>query len=221
MAHRRMTTKPAALDAPPRYDPVFVTEKDLEDLSLFTGMSHDECLHRLRSYSPAELAEAWRTANPRTPEALVEFYRSTDLYLWELLQWHASTARRPYWEALDWVAEHCPADRGWRRVYDFGCGIGTDALFLAANGYEVTLVDVECAASRFARFRLGRRGLSATFVESRSPLPNPDAVYDIVVCFDVLEHLPDPLEAARRLVCALRPRGVLVQQATFEDDGVH
>lgn len=41
------------------------------------------------------------------------------------------------------------------------------------------------------------------------------------MCFDVFEHLPNPLEAARRLVSALRPAGIMLQQGSFGDDGTH
>jgi SAM-dependent methyltransferase len=85
----------------------------------------------------------------------------------------------------------------------------------------VTLVDVDGPAFRFARHRFERRGLPGRFVESKSPLPEPNEVYDVALCFDVFEHLPDPLEAARRLVAALRPGGLLVEQASFGYEDIH
>ncbi len=203
----------------PRHDPVVVTEEDLEDLSTFSGMSRRACLERLREYSSAELAKAWRTANPKTPEAILAFYRSTDLYIWALMQWHASRARDPYREAVSYLVRRYPAAAGWSRVYDFGSGVGTDALFLSAHGYDVTLVDVDSPTLRFARHRFARRNLRAQFVESRSALPEPNGIYDVAVCFDVFEHLPDPLEGARRLIAALRRGGVFLQQGSFVDDG--
>ncbi len=136
------------------------------------------------------------------------------------MQWHASPARCPYWEALVTFAGRFPPEVGFRRVYDFGCGIGTDGLFLASRGYEVTLVDVDGPAFRFARHRFERRGMTAKFVESDSSLPEPDGTYDAIICFDVFEHLEDPIEVARRLVSALRPDGILIQQGNFEDAGL-
>jgi hypothetical protein len=41
------------------------------------------------------------------------------------------------------------------------------------------------------------------------------------VSFDVFEHLPEPLEAARRLVGCLRPGGILIQTGCFMDEGYH
>lgn len=207
---------PLSPPAPTSFEPVFLSEDDVEDLSSFTGMSREECRERLRSYTLAEHAEAWERADPKTPEELLDFYRSTDLYVWELMQWHASAERLPYWEALSTFAARFSSSNGYRRVYDFGCGVGTDGLFLALRGYEVTLVDVGGPAFRFAQHRFERRGLSARFVESRSSLPEPTEIYDAAVCFDVFEHLPDPLVAARRLISALRPDGILLQEAAYE-----
>jgi 2-polyprenyl-3-methyl-5-hydroxy-6-metoxy-1,4-benzoquinol methylase len=203
-----------------RFDPRYISDQDLAELSSFTRRSREECLDRVKQYSMAELAEAWRAADPHGPNEVLDFYSSTDLYIWEQMQWHASPDRSPYWRALQALVRDFPP-AGHRRVLEFGAGIGTDGLFLATQGYTVTLVDVDGPAFRFARHRFERRGLSARFVESRSMLPKPDAEYDVVVCFDVFEHLPDPLEAARRLVSALRPGGVLLETGSFVDEGLH
>jgi 2-polyprenyl-3-methyl-5-hydroxy-6-metoxy-1,4-benzoquinol methylase len=98
---------------------------------------------------------------------------------------------------LQQLVSRFPPDAGYRRKLEFGAGIGTDALYLASEGYEVTLVDVEGPAFRFAKHRFDRRGIAARFVNANSPLPAPNATYDVGVSFDVFEHLPDPLEAAR------------------------
>jgi SAM-dependent methyltransferase len=137
------------------------------------------------------------------------------------MQWHASAARAPYWEALYSFVDSYPAAQGFPRVFDFGCGVGTDALFLAERGYEVTAVDVKGPTFEFARHRLARRGLPAHFVESTSEIPTLDKSFDAAVCFDVFEHLPDPIAAARALVKGLRSGGILLQQATFDNSGVH
>ena len=99
--------------------------------------------------------------------------------------------------------------------------MGTDALFLAERGYEVTLTDVEGPTLRFARHRFTRRGRTARFLPSASMVPEPDAVYDVAICFDVFEHLPEPLDAARRLVAALRTGGLLVEKGSFSGSDTH
>ncbi len=216
-----MPVDPPSTRAVARFEPIYIAEDDLQDLATFTGMSRDACLERVRSYSLHEHAQAWARLEPETPDEILAFYRATDLYIWELMQWHASTARQPYWDALAYVVAHHRPDQGWSRVYDFGSGIGTDALFLATHGYDVTLVDVDSPTFRFAKHRFERRGLKGQFVESHGPVPMSDREYDVVLCFDVFEHLPDPLSAAARLANAVRKNGLLVQQGGFSDEGCH
>ena len=216
-----MPVRPPVLGAPPRLDPVYLSDDDVEDLMSFTGLSRGECLAQVRSCTLEDLARSWERADPKTPEEMLAFYASAAPYVWELMQWHASEARRPYWRALETIRDRFAPDTGYTRVLDFGCGIGTDGLFLAEHGYEVTLTDVDGPAFRFAQHRFARRGLRGRFLPARSTLPELEGVYDVVVCFDVFEHLPDPLEAARRLVAALRPGGIMAQQGQFEDDGYH
>lgn len=203
-----------SLSQPPRFDPIFVTSEDLEDLSTFTGMNREACLERLKSYSPAELAQEWKAKEPKTPADILAFYRSTDLYIWELMQWHASLDRRIYWQALLSFASDYPAGPG-SRVLDFGAGVGTDALFLLGQGYAVTLVDVDGPAFKFAKHRIERRGLHAEFVVSEGPIPQFKEEYEAVVCFDVFEHLSEPLNTARALIGPLVKGGILLQQASF------
>ena len=202
-----------------RFDPRYLTDEDLEDVSSFTGLDIEHCRARIEGYSVTEMAATWRAADPRGSADLLAFYKSAELYIWEQLQWHASPDREPYWRALEQLVESFPPTRGYRRVLDFGAGIGSDALFLATHGYDITLVDVDGPAFRFARHRFKRRGLRARFFESRGMLPKPDSEYDIVISFDVFEHLTDPLLGARRLVAALQPGGVLVQTGSFVDEG--
>lgn len=206
-------TAPAS-EGTDRYAPIHLSDDDLDDLSTFTGLSKAECRRRVMAYSTDQLTEAWYRVKPQTPAELINFYRSSDLYIWDLTQWHASAEHDKYRHALQWfTANHPPHAFG--RVYDFGCGIGTDALYLAARGYDVTAVDVGGPVLDFARHRFRRRGLSAQFVESHSAVPEISGQYDAIVCFDVFEHLPEPLAAARRLVSALRPGGVLLQRGGF------
>lgn len=46
-------------------------------------------------------------------------------------------------------------------------------------------------------------------------IPRPDSSFDAVMCIEVLEHLPAPVDALRELVRLLRPGGDLIITAPF------
>jgi SAM-dependent methyltransferase len=82
------------------------------------------------------------------------------------------------------------------RILDLGCATGNYCLHLRSLGYEIAGADVQPEYVRIAK----SRGVDAYLIENGVPLP--DASFDTVLLFEVLEHLHDPvavLKEARRL----------------------
>lgn len=52
-------------------------------------------------------------------------------------------------------------------------------------------------------------------VSDITAIPAPDASFDVVLCTEVLEHVPDPLAALRELVRLVRPGGTVIITAPF------
>jgi SAM-dependent methyltransferase len=52
-------------------------------------------------------------------------------------------------------------------------------------------------------------------VSDITTIPEPDASFDVVLCTEVLEHLPNPLEALREFARLLRPGGHMIITAPF------
>jgi 2-polyprenyl-3-methyl-5-hydroxy-6-metoxy-1,4-benzoquinol methylase len=162
-------------------------------------------------------ADHWHQSrvNSSSEQSVVAFYNSTDLEIVELMEWHASveTGRleEPSYGPLNYlvtleVAKAC----GWRRSYlDFGSGIGSSAILFAKAGWDVTLADVSTPLLQFARQRLERRGLRATYVDLKTERLPSDR-FDVVTCFDVIEHTVKPLDTLRQIRRALKPGGYLV-----------
>ncbi len=200
---------------------VSTLEEDIKDLAAFTGVPASDCRRRIMNAPARATAALWLDRYPRTASEILSFYCAAEPYLWELVAWHHSPSRRKYGSLLAYVAEHFPPQAGYRRVLDFGCGIGSDALCLAKYGYDVTLMDVEGPAFRFAQYRFAQRRVPAQFVESSWPIPRLAQTYDLVVAFDVFEHLPDPMLAVRTLIASLRSHGIFVQTTDFGEEIDH
>ena len=52
-------------------------------------------------------------------------------------------------------------------------------------------------------------------VSNISSIPVPDGSFDVVLCTEVLEHIPDPLAAIREFARVLKPGGTLLLTAPF------
>jgi hypothetical protein len=115
-------------------------------------MSEHDVERRLREYERSEMAEAWKRINPQTPDEIRAFYAQTELYVWELIQWHAESGYERYSCAMDRLMQLCPAPA---RVLDYGCGIGDTALYFS----KAAMADHCRCAGRHSLHSLARRGL--------------------------------------------------------------
>lgn len=193
---------------------------DLEDLATFFNLDKDYCLNKVLNYSPVHMAEEWRSKRPQTPKEIWEFYASTELYIWELMQWHANGGYASHMKAIDRIRqEFRPGTHP--RVLDYGAGIGTTAIRMAESGYRVAIADVPGKTFEFAKHRFRRRGLSVDSIELPFGEPDPHGCYDVLICFDVLEHVPAPEKILRLLVDRLREGGVAAITVSFATSDVY
>jgi len=102
---------------------------------------------------------------------------------------------------------------GHRTVLDVSCGIGTQALALAMNGFEVRGSDVSVGAVERARDEARRRGLDIAFsvCDMREAYDHHGGGFDVVVSGDnSIPHLltdEDISAALRQMFSCLRPGG--------------
>jgi SAM-dependent methyltransferase len=106
-----------------------------------------------------------------------------------------------------------------RRVLDAGCGMAYGTRILAeAGALSVLGVDRERRVLDAADLS-GLDGIVRLEQGDVLALPLPDDAVDLVVCFEVLEHVPDPLAALDELARVLAPGGVLM--ASTPNRGVY
>lgn len=109
------------------------------------------------------------------------------------------------------VARYTFASRLCRggRVLDMGCGVGYGTAELACEASSVTGMDSAAEALTYAKQRYSEAN-TQWVSGSASDLPFRDAVFDHVVCFEVIEHLEKWRELLRESRRVLSDRGRFV-----------
>jgi SAM-dependent methyltransferase len=104
-----------------------------------------------------------------------------------------------------------PEDLRGKEILDVGCGFGGRTVYYAekcgasmAHGLETTLPKVELCRKLATELGATTTTFSVGYVED---LPFPEASFDAVLSFDVLEHCQDPRNAVKEIARVLRPGG--------------
>lgn len=108
------------------------------------------------------------------------------------------------------VEAHAPATGS---LLDVGCATGSFLSLAQAKGWECRGVEVSTFAAAQARERTG----CEIFCGKLEDAPFASGSFDVITMWDLLEHLPDPLqglETARRL---LKPSGLLLVNTPNEN----
>jgi SAM-dependent methyltransferase len=108
--------------------------------------------------------------------------------------------RARYWWATALVSD--------RNVLDAACGTGYGANILAGAGAK-SVVGID-RAEHVIEFASRQAHTPATFrVADLLDLPFPDNTFDVVICFEAIEHVATPERALDELRRVLEPNGVL------------
>lgn len=104
------------------------------------------------------------------------------------------------------ILEQIERHREPGRLLDLGCWVGFFGAEAQKRGWSATGVEPSRFASTYARDELGLEVISAGLFEADLP----EGSFAVVFLGDVVEHLPDPAEAVRRVGSLLAPGGLLV-----------
>lgn len=96
------------------------------------------------------------------------------------------------------------------RLLDLGAGMGGFAVAAALHGARVTVSEYNLAYCQITQLRAERYGLALPILNGAGEhLPFTAAQFDVVVCWDVIEHVQDPQAVLAEISRVLRPGGKL------------
>ncbi|HEV2853136.1 MAG TPA: methyltransferase domain-containing protein [Thermoanaerobaculia bacterium] len=154
---------------------------------------------------PVRLDWLRRQVNIEEEESVVQFYRETDSYVFELMA--ANNLIQTLYN-YDVVVRKMK-ELGVSEFLDYGAGIGTFVILGRERGFSVRHMDLEGCTSDFARWRYMSRGMDIPILVAKgdhSDIPRSPAI----VCTEVVEHLFRPLHLLNALAQAIPVGGFVV-----------
>ncbi|MFF2084541.1 methyltransferase domain-containing protein [Nocardia sp. NPDC058176] len=130
-----------------------------------------------------------------------------------LRQWQASPwGRLRYTTAFANLATRLPP--GPLDILDIGGGNGLDAVELAAAGHRVTIVDFSEQSLAEARAIAEDRGLAERITTQCAGIDDVadefgPSCFDVLLCHNVIQYLPDPAASIAAALAVLRPAGLV------------
>jgi 2-polyprenyl-3-methyl-5-hydroxy-6-metoxy-1,4-benzoquinol methylase len=140
----------------------------------------------------------WLSSPPKPEE--MSFHYGDDYHRAIVRGGETSASRR--WQGhREIISRH----RRGGAILDIGCSSGGFLGTMAGAGWELFGIEMEPSTAEKARERTG----AEVFVGDALDAPFPPESFDVVTCFDVLEHIYEPRQFLAKILEWLKPGGIL------------
>lgn len=192
-----------------------------ESISAYLGVSVNEAASRLLDgfhHNHALVAQDFISNNVdiNNPDSLLNWYRNTDAYIWELSAYHLTTGFN-YAGMCEGIALGFK-NSGRTNILSLGDGIGTLSLRIAEEGMNATYHDLKDGKTAgFAGYRFSLRpdlNIKTLFTDNWKPSLGSKK-FDGVVALDFFEHLVNVDEWVKAVFKCLKTNGAFIAQNAF------
>ena len=194
-------------------------EEMIEDLGKFEKIPREEVLRRFLKRHTLRKEEMDKVDFSDSKQ-VNDYYVNNNYEIYDHLEWHFGKRRNFDKNLLEEIKTKCP-DRA-TEILDFGSGAGQVAYMLAKEKYIVTACDPSKKAIEFMHHRFTKRRQKIKLL----PMPihkDFKNKFDIILCFDVLEHIPDDEfnKTIELLKSLLKPDGKIMASVSFGAKDIH
>jgi SAM-dependent methyltransferase len=155
--------------------------------------------------------EQWKLKPHVWDDRLIDFYRHGDSELMGYVVWNRRQEKRTM---RTWIGQHLQRTTNKPiSILTIGDGAGFDSLYLSLCGHNVIFSEESESCLQFAETIFEQANRPLTIVNGIREIDRNSV--DMIVCLDVLEHVPDPPAFVGELAARLRPGGRLIVHAPF------
>ena len=211
------------------FRPLLSDEAIIDEIALLTDLERPDVERRVAAEMAANGSNVCLDAErfgitPHVYDDKMEgLYQHGDGFIFETLVFWAKPGRQQWTvdavERLRRYAQERHIEPHQVRILMLGDGTGSDSLFLVNHGFHVDYFDFpESKTFSFTRRRFehyGVLGRGANLITCRSRIQSN--FYDAVLCFEVLEHLQDPLSLIDDIGKYLRAGGIALVTEAFRN----
>lgn len=142
----------------------------------------------------------WLSQPPKLAEMNLHY---TDAYH-KLISAAGETSPRRWRDRLDVLKQHKQSGK----ILDLGCSSGGFLGFFQGNSWKLYGIEMSVDCAKRAEERTGAQ----VFVGDIPHAPFAPESFDVITCFDVLEHLFEPLKVLAKVREWLKPNGIFYVQ---------
>jgi SAM-dependent methyltransferase len=142
----------------------------------------------------------WLSQPPKLAEMNLHY---TDAYH-KLISAAGENSPHRWRDRLDALKQHKQSGK----ILDLGCSSGGFLGFFRGNSWELYGIEMSADCAKRAEERTGAQ----VFVGDIPDAPFAPQSFDVITCFDVLEHLPEPLKVMVKVREWLKPDGIFFVQ---------
>jgi len=143
------------------------------------------------------------------------FYQNTDHYLYELLYWEGCESKYSEFRKLLLFIKKFKL----KKILDYGAGIGGLCIYLSDFKLNCDYLDLPSRTSEFALWRFKNRSMNNRKFLLEADLPFQE--YELVVSYDVLEHVFDVENSVKAISNLIALNGYFVCKCSFSGEGLH
>jgi SAM-dependent methyltransferase len=144
-------------------------------------------------------------------DKMEKFYQDNDAFLFEITMWNASTIKG---RLRDFIANALKKfNKNKANIFCFGDGLGFDSTYFAKLGHNVKYYDPSLLSQKYSKHLFTENNVYVMQLTSMEDI-TPGSL-DVLICLDVLEHVPNPASLVKKFHSWLKPDGLLVVSAPF------